>query len=146
MVVQNFRGQTRSITREMAVHRQPKKSNHRGIFFDKIYRSLPGEAVDIDFFVFSAAPRHKHGREQLETKILFTSLYGTFRSPEPRNQEQLVFHVLTSAPQKAKEPWGQGSLAFSFCLFVLLYCYPDKRAFAYSLLTSKNLTKKYYNK
>lgn len=63
MVMQNFRGKTRCIVGEMAVHRPPKKPNHRGIFFDKIYPSLPGEAADIDFFVFRAAPRHKHGRE-----------------------------------------------------------------------------------
>ena len=55
MVVQNFREQTRTIMGEMAVHRPPKKSNHRGIFFDKIYPSLPGEAVDIDFFRFQSS-------------------------------------------------------------------------------------------
>ena len=44
MVMQNFRGQTRCIMGD---------SNHRGIFFDKIYPSLPGGAVDIDFFSFS---------------------------------------------------------------------------------------------
>ena len=41
LVMQNFRGQTRCIMGD---------SNHRGIFFDKIYTSLPGEAVDIDSF------------------------------------------------------------------------------------------------
>ena len=40
---------------EMAVHSPPKKSNHRGIFFDKIYPSLLGEAVDIDFFRFQSS-------------------------------------------------------------------------------------------